>query len=164
MNRKMILIFTCLWIIAFSFIIHSQNKPNIHNATISDLNSVQSIGDVLSKEIHSYVNLYNIDTVEALKGHIDYLGDTSDQDCFSKYSMGTTDEFLAKIAKPVGPAVPVGPAARDARFVSIRLIAAKITSARDRRTTAAATARCAARRALPAATANASRLASRRRA
>lgn len=33
---------------------------------------------------------------------IDYFGDTSDQDCFSKYSVGTSNEFLNKIAKPVG--------------------------------------------------------------
>jgi hypothetical protein len=32
---------------------------------------------------------------------IDYLGDTSDQDCFSKYSVGTSNEFLSQIAKPV---------------------------------------------------------------
>lgn len=32
---------------------------------------------------------------------IDILGDTSDQDCFSKYSIGTSNEFLNKIAKPV---------------------------------------------------------------
>ena len=31
---------------------------------------------------------------------IDYLGDTSDQACFSKYSMGTSEEFLNAIAKP----------------------------------------------------------------
>lgn len=33
---------------------------------------------------------------------IDYLGDTSDQDCFSKYSVGTSNEFLNQIAKPNG--------------------------------------------------------------
>lgn len=32
---------------------------------------------------------------------VDYLGDTSDQDCFSKYSMGTSQEFLNQVAKPV---------------------------------------------------------------
>ena len=32
---------------------------------------------------------------------VDYLGDTSDQDCFSKYTVGTSQEFLNKIAKPV---------------------------------------------------------------
>ncbi|AOZ63678.1 metallophosphoesterase [Rhodococcus phage Weasels2] len=32
---------------------------------------------------------------------IDYLGDTSDQDCFSKYSIGTSQEFLNQVAKPV---------------------------------------------------------------
>lgn len=32
---------------------------------------------------------------------IDYLGDTSDQDCFSRYSVGTSNEFLNQIAKPV---------------------------------------------------------------
>lgn len=32
---------------------------------------------------------------------IDYLGDTSDQDCFSKYSLGTSKEFLNQVAKPV---------------------------------------------------------------
>lgn len=32
---------------------------------------------------------------------IDYLGDTSDQDCFSKYSIGTSEEFLNQVAKPV---------------------------------------------------------------
>lgn len=41
--------------------------------------------------------------IKAFKPHvIDYLGDTSDQDCFSKYSVGTSQEFLAKIAKPTG--------------------------------------------------------------
>lgn len=31
---------------------------------------------------------------------VDYLGDTSDQDCFSRYSIGTSNEFLNQVAKP----------------------------------------------------------------
>ncbi|ASZ74904.1 hypothetical protein FDI69_gp090 [Rhodococcus phage Trina] len=36
---------------------------------------------------------------------VDYLGDTSDQDCFSKYSIGTSNEFLNQVAKPVSESI-----------------------------------------------------------
>lgn len=71
-----------IYILAFIIIILTTfnlllltHKDNIHNATITDLNNVTEIGEVLSNRIYLYVQTNGIQSVDDLKGQIDNVGE-----------------------------------------------------------------------------------------
>lgn len=65
--------------------LYCSRKESIHNATVIELDNVQDIGEVLSKQIYSYVQTNSIDNVGELKGHIKYLGDKRIDNLKKKY-------------------------------------------------------------------------------
>lgn len=71
-------IYACIFLVSiliFGDFLYCNRKENIHNATVMQLDNVKEIGEVLSKQIYSYVQTNSINDVESLQGHIKYLGD-----------------------------------------------------------------------------------------
>ena len=72
-------------IITLSLLTCCNRKQDINKATIQQLDTVEDIGEVLSKEIYVYVQANNIATVSELDGKIKYLGDTRLKELKKKY-------------------------------------------------------------------------------
>lgn len=76
--RKQIKIFAAVFLVGALIVgtfLYSTKKENIYNATVIELDSVQEIGKVLSKQIYVYVKNNGVERVDDLEGHIKYLGE-----------------------------------------------------------------------------------------
>lgn len=88
LKSKQSKIFIILIIIAiiFSTVVFAYTrKENIQNASISDLESVHEVGEMLSNQIYVYVQTNDIERVDELKGHIKYLGEVRLKELKKKY-------------------------------------------------------------------------------
>ena len=84
-NKRLLIAFILFWLILFSLPFVLTRKPNINTATMQQLDTVEDIGEGLSKEIYIYVQTNNIATVSELDGKIKYLGDTRLKELKKKY-------------------------------------------------------------------------------
>ena len=76
--KKQLKIFAVVFLIGtliISTFLFCTKKENIHNATVIELDNVQEIGEVLSSKIYVYVQTNDVENVDELKGHINYLGE-----------------------------------------------------------------------------------------
>lgn len=76
--KKQITVFTTIFLVGaliISTFLYCTKKDNIYNATITDLDNVQEIGEVLSNKIYTYVQTNGIQSVDELQGHIDNVGE-----------------------------------------------------------------------------------------
>lgn len=74
-QAKIYIIMIIMAIIFSTIVFAKTRKDNIHNASKTELESVQDIGEILSDQIYTYVQSNDIQSVDELKGHIKYLGE-----------------------------------------------------------------------------------------
>jgi DNA uptake protein ComE-like DNA-binding protein len=76
--RKQLKIFAAVFLVGaliVSTFLYCTKKDNIYNATITDLDNVHEIGEVLSNKIYTYVQTNGIQSVDELQGHIPNVGE-----------------------------------------------------------------------------------------
>jgi DNA uptake protein ComE-like DNA-binding protein len=76
--RKQLKIFVAVFLVGALIVgtfLHCTQKDNIYNATITDLDNVHEIGEVLSNKIYTYVQTNGIQSVAELEGHIPNVGE-----------------------------------------------------------------------------------------